>query len=88
VTLPPVEPPPAREAIVLLKLLRSKLAPATFAKLTALLAEKAFAAPACKLPALICVVPEYVLAPVNCWMSVPVPVRLIVKPPVPLIIPA
>jgi len=58
VTLPPVVPPPASDAMLLSKLLRSSVAPATFARLTALLAEKASTAPACNLPALICVVPE------------------------------
>jgi len=57
VTLPPVEPPPASDAMLLLKLFKSRIAPATLERLTALLAEKAFAAPACKVPALICVVP-------------------------------
>jgi len=57
VTLPPVDPPPASDATLLLKLFKSRVAPATFARLTALLAEKAFAAPACNSPALISVVP-------------------------------
>jgi len=57
-TLPPVAPPPANDAILLLKLFKFKLAEATLARLTALLEEKAFAAPACKPPALIVVVPE------------------------------
>jgi len=57
VTLPPVVPPPASEEMVLLKPLRSRVAPATFARLTALLAENALVAPAWKVPALILVAP-------------------------------
>jgi len=57
VTLPPVLPPPASDAMLLLKLLRLSMAPATLAMLTALLAEKASAAPACKVPALTLVAP-------------------------------
>jgi len=57
-TLPPVPPPPAKDAMLLLKVTKFKLAEATFAKTTALLAEKAFATCACKVPALIFVAPE------------------------------
>ena len=84
VTLPPVPPPPAREAIELLKLFKFKIAEATLARLTALLAEKGFAAFAWKVPALMVVVPEYVLlVPFTCKTPLP----NLVKPPVPVIAP-
>jgi len=84
VTLPPVAPPPASDATVLLKLFKLRIAPATFAKLTALPAEKAFVALACNLPALTLVVPEYVLlVPSSC--NIPLPI--LVRPPAPVIAP-
>ena len=59
VTLPPVEPPPASDAMLLLKLLRFNVVLAALASVTALLLEKEFAAPAWKvLPALTLVAPE------------------------------
>jgi len=80
-TLPPVAPPPAKDAMLLLKVTKLKLAEATLAKTTALAFEKAFAAPAMKLPALILVVPEYVLlVPFNCKLPEPI----VVNPPVPV----
>jgi len=56
-TLPPVPPPPARDWMELLKLLRSRMAVATFARETAELEEKDPAAPERRIPALIVVVP-------------------------------
>jgi len=84
-TLPPVDPPPASDATVLLKLFKLRIAPATFAKLTALTDEKALAALACNVPALTLVVPEYVLlVPSSCNIPLPILVRL---PPAPVIAP-
>src|SRR5437762_604319 len=76
--------------MLLLKLFRFRLAAAAFARLTALLGENELAAPACNLPEVIVVVPEYVLPepPDNICTGVPVPVRLSVTPPVPVILPA
>jgi hypothetical protein len=48
-------PAPASEPILWLKLLRSSVAP--FATVKALMAENAFAAPACKVPAFTAVAP-------------------------------
>src|SRR5579862_8446464 len=58
VTLPPVVPPPARDPIALLLLLRLRVTPAVLAKLTSELPEKAFTAPACNTPTFTVVVPE------------------------------
>src|SRR5439155_1507480 len=90
VTLPPVPPPPASDAMELLKLFRSRMAAAAFARLTALLGENELAAPARNVPEVMVVVPEYVLPapPDSIWTGVPVPVRLRVRPPVPVILPA
>src|SRR4051812_26001638 len=86
--LPPVAPPPDNPAIVLLKLSPlDSVAPAVFASTTALLGENPFAILACKLPALMVVAPEYVLPdPLRYWVGELVPVRLIVTPPVPVMI--
>src|SRR3990167_4071485 len=81
--LPPVAPPPAMEPTVSLKLLRSSTAPATSAKLTALLSEITPAAPNCIVPALIVVAPVYVLAP----DKVNTPLPAFVKLPVSLMTP-
>ena len=70
-------PAPASEPMVWLKLARSSVAPE--ATVNALLCAKAFAAPACSVPALTAVAPEYVLMP----DSVSVPVPIFVRPPVP-----
>ncbi len=56
-TLPPVVPPPAKEAMLLLKVTKFKLAEATLASVIALFAERLLAAPACKVPALMFVAP-------------------------------
>ena len=57
VTLPPVVPPPDREKIVSLKLLRFSVAPATLAKETAELELMAFAAPSWNVPPRMLIVP-------------------------------
>ena len=56
-TLPPVVPPPEREAIVSLKLLRSKITAAVLSRLIALLSAITPDAPNCKVPAVKVVVP-------------------------------
>src|SRR5262249_47869570 len=68
-------PPPGREPMVWFKLARSRVAPD--ATVNALAAENAFAAPACSVPALTAVAPEYVPAP----DSVRLPVPILVRPP-------
>ena len=74
-------PAPASEPMVWFKLARSRVAPE--ATVNALAAENAFAAPACSVPALTAVAPEYVPAP----DSVSVPMPILVSDPVPLIAP-
>ena len=75
-------PAPASEPMVWLKPSRSSVAP--LATVNALPAENAFAAPACSVPALTAVAPEYVLSPDS--LSVPAPI--LVSPPLPEIVPA
>jgi hypothetical protein len=67
--------------MVWFKLARSRVVPE--ATVNALAAENAFAAPACSVPALTAVAPEYVPAP----DSVSVPMPILVSDPVPLIAP-
>src|SRR6185436_10383145 len=83
VTLPPAAPPPANEPIVSFVPLRSSVAPATFASVTAEVSAMAAPPATCNVPALIVVAPVYVLAP----ESVKMPVPALVSPPVPLITP-
>ncbi len=75
-------PAPASEPMVWLKPSRSSVAP--LATANALPAENAFAVPACRVPALTAVAPEYVLSPES--LSVPAPT--LVSPPKPEIVPA
>src|SRR5262245_64402350 len=74
-------PAHASEPTVSFKLARSRVAPD--ATVNALAAENAFAAPACSVPALTAVAPEYVPAP----DSVRLPVPILVRPPVPAMAP-
>ena len=76
-------PAPASEPMVWLKLARSSVAPP--ATVNALPADNAFAAPACSVPALTAVAPEYVLLPES--VNVPAP-TLVSPPPTPDIVPA
>ena len=57
VTLPPVAPPPASEPIVSFVPLRSSVAPATFASVTAEVSAMAKPPATCSVPALIAVAP-------------------------------
>ena len=63
-------PAPASEPMVWLKLARSSVAPD--ATVNALTAENAFAAPACSVPALTAVAPEYVLLAVRVVVPAPI----------------
>ena len=81
---PPVVPPPDSEPIVSLAPFKSRIAPDTSARTTALLS--AIAAPSTRnVPALIVVVPVYVFVPVNVSLDPPAFVN---PPPLPLITPA
>ena len=82
-TLPPAAPPPAKEPIVSFVPLRSRVAPATLASVTAEVSAMAVPPATCTVPALIVVAPVKVFAPDKVKMPVPA----FVRPPVPLMMP-